>query len=156
MMDKRLEEGGFLSFDMVEGRLVDALRLWRRMPDSDARFGLSGRISSLWSQYVPDGALTDVVPDEPRAPRPSRADIARMQEATNWLVHAPESDRALVILALRYLAAGKKRVPWTDLWRALGRGRPGPDGLRKRYSAAITLVANALNGGNPGGGVSRT
>jgi hypothetical protein len=146
---------GFYSFRMVQERLVEGRQLWDRMPDPDARFGLSGRISSIWRSFVRDrelliltGNLLDASTEETpelRALRPGRDDIARMIEASNWIVHVPEADRRLVAVAVAFLARGRKRVPWDKVWNALGRGRPGPDGLRKRYSAAITKVAQALS-----------
>jgi len=149
---ERVPEEGFYTFDMVEARLVDAFQLWRRMPDGDARFGLSGRISSLWRQYVPDVALVDAVADEPRPLRPSRGDIARMEEATEWITRMPERNRRLALVAIAWLATArlqsdKARIEWQKLWERLGIERPGPDGLRKRYGATITAVANSLNSG---------
>ncbi|HEY1605608.1 MAG TPA: hypothetical protein VGF77_08405 [Allosphingosinicella sp.] len=136
-----------MSWQMVEDRLVEALQLWWRMPDSDGRYGLRGRISSIWRQFVPERALIDAVTEEPRALPPSRGDIGRMQEATDWIVHVPDRDRRMTVLALLYLARGEARVPWMELWDQLGRGRPGPDGLRMRYSRALTIIAAALNRG---------
>jgi hypothetical protein len=46
--------------------------------------------------------------------------------------------------ALSWLAADQ-RVPWSRLWDDAGRGRPGPDGLRKRFGMSITAIANRLN-----------
>lgn len=138
----------FWTWDEVQASLVEAMLLWRRMPDADARFGLSGRISSVWRQFIRDGelrALVDAVTEEPRALPPSRADIARMYEATDWIVHVGERDRPMFMMVINHLAFGNGRAPWQDIWNRVGRGRPGPDGLRKRYSAAITAIANRLN-----------
>jgi hypothetical protein len=140
--------GSFYTWDEVQARLVEAVETWWRMPDPDARFGLSGRISSIWRQFIRDRelrALVDAETEEPRRPRPSRADIGRMQEASDWIAHVGERDRPLLIMSITCLAAGDKRVPWEKLWKHFGRGRPGPDGLRKRYDGAITAIANCLN-----------
>lgn len=144
----RVELKGMVTFEQVQERLVEAVELWQRMPDPDARFGLGGRISSIWRSFVRDGelrALVDARTEEPRRPLPSRGDIGRMYEATDWIVHVAERDRVMVGWAVAYLASGEARVPWEKLWKALGRGRPGPDGLRKRYDQSISRIAMALN-----------
>ena len=140
----------FWSWQAVEDRLVEAMGHWWRSHDRDARFSLGGRISSIWRQSWTDRetlALIEQV-DLPReAPKPlplSRGDIARMDEASEWLRFVPEADRRLVVLALVKKAAGHSRVPWLKLRRALG-VRFGADGLRMRYSRAITAIANSLN-----------
>lgn len=140
------------SWQDVEDRLVEAMRHWWRSHDNEARFSIGGRISSVWRHYCPDrrdlilwDQLRDLEADEP-APLPlSRGDIARMTEASEWLRFVPERDRRLVIAALVKLAAGAKTVPWLATWKALGRGKPGPEGLRSRYSRGLTCIANALN-----------
>jgi hypothetical protein len=138
------------TWQMVQERMADAMRHWWRSHDSDARFGLGGRISSVWQQCVDDQlALIERVGVETEAPRAlplSRGDMARMVEASEWLAHVREEDRRLVVVVLVYLAKGEKKVPWLKLVRRLG-VQHGADGLRKRYSRAITDVANVLNGG---------
>jgi hypothetical protein len=145
------------TWQAVHDRLCDAMRHWWRSHDNDARFSLGGRISSVWRSYVPDrrdlaawGALVDFEADEPSPLPLSRADIRRMNEASEWMRFVPEGDRRLVVMVLAKMAGGRhKTVPWLTIWKALGRGKPGPDGLRSRYSRAITCVANELNGGIP-------
>lgn len=149
---------GFWTFEVVQERLVDAMRCWWRAHDRDGRFGLSGRISSLWQQSVDDPlALIErhgMVTPEPRPLPLSRADIARMTEASEWLAYVPERDRVLVVAALEQLAGGRDQVPWLKLKHQLGI-KFGADGLRKRYSRAITSIANALNAAeNCDGGLS--
>ncbi|HVM38305.1 MAG TPA: hypothetical protein VM265_07965 [Sphingomicrobium sp.] len=143
---------GFWTFEAVEERLVEAMRLWRRAPDIEARFSLGGRISSIWRSYCADrrdlaawGALIDVEAEAPRRLPLGRAEIGRMTEASDWIAFVPDRDRPLVMAVLTALARGARAFPWESYWRSLGRGRPGPDGLRWRYSQAITKVANALN-----------
>lgn len=145
-------EYGFWTFAAVEERLVEAMRLWWRSHDSDARFSLGGRISSLWRQCVDDPlALIERHGVETEEPRPlplSRADMRRMVEASEWMRFVPERDRRLVVLVLGYLARGERRVPWMKLKRRIG-VKFGADGLRKRYSRALAEVCAALNGGKP-------
>jgi hypothetical protein len=140
------------TWQAVEDRMAEAMRHWWRSPDGEARFSLGGRISSIWRQAFTDRmALIDQLDMEPTPPTAlplSRADVARMVEASEWMKFIPEADRRLVVLALVKKASGHDRVPWLTIWKALGRGKPGPEGLRSRYSRAITCVANALNGGN--------
>lgn len=140
----------FWAWQDVEDRLVEAMGHWWRSHDRDARFSLGGRISSIWRQAWTDRetmALIEQVdlPREALKPLPlSRADMARMQEASEWLRFVPEADRRLVVLALTKKAAGHSRIPWMNLKRAL-RVRFGADGLRKRYSRGIATIANSLN-----------
>jgi hypothetical protein len=140
------------TWEEIEDRLVDALDLWRRSHDRDARFSLGGRISSVWRQCVDDPlALIERHVVAPEAPRPlplSRGDMARMTEASEWMRFVPERDRRLVVLALTYLLKGHSRVPWLKLKHRLGI-KFGAEGVRKRYSRALEAIAKALNGGNP-------
>jgi hypothetical protein len=143
------------TWQAVQDRMAEAMRHWWRSHDSEARFNLGGRISSVWQSYFPDradltswGSLVDLETAEPRPLPLSRADMARMVEASEWLAHVREGDRRLVVLALVYLAKGHKRVPWLKIKRRLGVDY-GADGLRMRFSRAITDVAVVLNGGKP-------
>jgi hypothetical protein len=149
----RVQPGAdFWTWQAVQERMAEAMRHWWRSSDSEARFSLGGRISSIWRQCVDDPlALIERHGLQTEAPPPlplSRGDMARMVEASEWLAHVREADRRLVVLVLVYLAKGEKKVPWLKLTRRLGTGH-GADGLRKRYSRAITDVANVLNGGKP-------
>lgn len=139
------DDAGFMTFEAVLERLVDAMRHWWRSHDSDGRFSLGGRVSAIWRQTLSEPAFIDIQEAALRPLPLSRADIARMTEASEWLAYIGERDRKLVTLALVKLAAGAKQVPWNDLWLKLGRGRPGPDGLRWRFNQAITAIANRLN-----------
>jgi hypothetical protein len=138
----------FWTFEAVQERLVDALRCWWRWPDADRRFGLAGKISSLWQQAVDDPlALIERAGRETEAPRPlplSRGDMQRTQEATEWLLMVPERDRRLVCLALTKLAAGHSQVPWLKVKHQFGL-EYGAEGLRKRYGRALTQICNNLN-----------
>lgn len=142
------------TFDMVEERLVEAMLLWRRATDGEARFGLRGRISSIWRLALSEPAFIDIKEAALRPLPLSRGDVARMTEASEWIAFVPERDRKLVMAALAQLAGGRSQVPWIKLKHALGI-RFGAEGLRKRYSRAVTAVANALNAAeNHEGGLS--
>lgn len=142
------------TWQAVEDRMSEAMRHWWRSPDAEARFSLGGRISSIWRQAWTDRlgmALIEQL-DLPAAeePRPlplSRDDMARMVEASEWMRFVPEADRRLVVIVLVKKAKGASVTPWLAIWKTLGRGKPGPEGLRSRYSRAIGEVAHALNGG---------
>jgi hypothetical protein len=149
---------GFWSWQQVEDRMVEAMRHWWRSSDRESRFALGGRISSVWRQYFATRRdlagwemLAEMQAVEPGPLPLSRGDMARMVEASEWLAAVPERDRRLVIAVLVKLASGAKVVPWLVIWKALGRGKPGPEGLRSRYSRGLTCIANALNGGKLAG-----
>lgn len=146
----------FFTFAMVEERMIEALQLWRRMPDGDARFGLGGRISSIWRSFVRDremliaaGELVQATSSGsvPIRMRPTRDDVAAMEEASEWLLLAPERDRQIIVLALSQRAAGFKRVRWAKVREAMATEH-GTRSLGMRYSRAITAIANALNKGS--------
>lgn len=140
---------GFLSAADVEERLVEAMCLWRRAPDRE-RGWLNVRA------YWPDirraefirivGNELDWPEEKPEARTPplSRAEVAAMTEASDWLALVDERDRKLVALAVSYLAKGHARVPWLRIKRLVGVAF-GADGLRKRYGRALTAIANEVN-----------
>jgi hypothetical protein len=142
--------GRVIGWRDVEERMVEAMGFWWRSHDNEARFSLGGRISSIWRQAFTDKLALieqlDMEPSPPMALPLSRGDMRRMEEAAEWMRYVPEGDRRLVVTVLVKLASGHKTVPWLTIWKALGRGKPGPDGLRSRYSRALTCVCNALNG----------
>ncbi|MFN3943905.1 MAG: hypothetical protein ACK4K7_03100 [Allosphingosinicella sp.] len=141
-----------MTFAMVEERMVEAMVLWRRSPDRERGWH---RMRAFWPDIVRHNWFGDYA-DTEAEPRPlplTRAEVAERDEASEWMRFVPERDRRLVVMALMCLARGEARVPWRRLLQPLGL-RMGADGLRMRYARAIEKVANALNGGNPGGIVS--
>jgi hypothetical protein len=166
LMIERVEE--FWTFQLVEERLIEALRLWRRSPGegrwpfaSDAPWhlmtrrtrvaigiegGLKGRELQLHMQAEDAEEAKRMEGREHSGPL-NRDDIARRDEASEWLGWVGERDRRLVILALAQLAGGQRQVAWTRLKPLLGI-QFGADGLRKRYSRAITGIAARLNLGS--------
>lgn len=134
---------GLMTFERVEEQLVEALLLWRRMPDRERGWHA---IRAFWPEMRRHNHFGDYA-DTEATPRPlplSRAEVAAMEAATEWMRFVPERDRRLVALALTRLANGAKQVPWMELKRAMG-VEFGAHGLRKRYSRAITAIANELN-----------
>ncbi|HVQ09538.1 MAG TPA: hypothetical protein VMS43_13990 [Allosphingosinicella sp.] len=145
-----VEDPTFWTFREVEGRLIEALRHWRRMPDRERGWL---HVKALWPELKHHGWRVDVegefsereMDPVPRRPHLTRGQIAQMNEASEWLLIVPERDRRMVALALAFqVAGGDRRMSWERVWRDVGRGRPGPDGLRMRYSRAITRIAQHL------------
>jgi hypothetical protein len=144
--------GRLWTLDRLQDRLVDTVHLWRRMPSGGpspiAKDGPWHLIRAEWGDYAdPDAA--------PRKLPLTRAEYAQMMEASEWLGLVPERDRRLVVLAVTELARGAAQVPWLDLRARMG-VRFGADGLRKRYSRALTRICNVLNRGNLRGNPSRS
>lgn len=144
------EAGSFWTFEAVEARLVEAMLCWWRMPDRERGWQ---RVKAAWPeiQRFPwrqnVGGETDEREEDPQPRRPAltRGEIEETGEASEWLRHVADRDRKLVAMVLACLAGGAKAAPWLDIWDRLGRGRPGPEGLRKRYSRAITKIAQELS-----------
>lgn len=139
----------FWSFDDVEERLVEAMELWRRSPDRERGWL---HVKAYWPDIRRSGEFrvdasgeVDFPEQEPETrPLPlTRAEVASMMEASDWMRHVPERDRRLVALVLVYKVQGKQ-PQWLKLKRRLGVAF-GADGLRKRYSRAVSDVCKALN-----------
>src|SRR3546814_532230 len=100
----------FWTFEAVQERLVEAMLLWRRMPDRE-RGWLA--VKAYWPDLRRHNHFGDYA-DAEATPRPlplSRAEIRRMEEASEWLLLVNERDRALVALAVAWLAGGRSQVP---------------------------------------------
>ncbi|CAD7335290.1 hypothetical protein FIM10_02080 [Sphingomonadales bacterium 56] len=131
----------YWSFGEVEARLVEAMQFQWRIEGGRWAFASDGP----WHLIVRDWWDWAAHEDKPVPRIPlSREQLARMDEASAWLAHAPERDRKLVVLAIMALAAGRKVVPYRALLKPMGLTM-GADGLRKRYGRAITCICNALN-----------
>src|SRR3546814_11013622 len=101
------------------------------MPDRE-RGGLA--VKAYWLDLRRHNHFGDYA-DAEATPRPlplSHAEIRRMEEASEWLLLVNERDRALVALAVSWLAGGRSQVPWRRLLQPLGVSF-GADGLRIRY-----------------------
>lgn len=135
----------FWTFDDVEARLVEAMRLWWHVEGAGWPFASDGP----WHLIAQDKTWDwdrDSWADAPIPKLPlSREQMRRRDEATAWLRHAPDRDRRLVVMAVTALAAGRKTVPWRALLKPMGLTL-GAHGLRKRYSRAVTCICETLNG----------
>ncbi len=143
-------DGGLLSFDEVEARLVEAVRVAWRMPDREAGWQ---RVKSAWPDILREAAAGDYdarggalsSSDVPlRTSAATRGEVAAMEEAFGWLKVVADDDRRLVALAIGRLARGDSQVPWLALRRPMGLTL-GAGGLRKRYSRAIGRVCQCAN-----------
>lgn len=157
----------FWTFEAVQERLVEAMRLWWRSPGggkwpfaADAPWhlmtrktrvaigidgGLKGRELQLHMQAEDAEETKRREGRDDLASPLTRADVARRDETSEWLSWVADRDRRLVILALVRLAAGDRQVAWSRLKPLLG-VKHGADGLRMRYSRAISGIAKRLNG----------
>ncbi|MBM3927381.1 MAG: hypothetical protein FJ335_02835 [Sphingomonadales bacterium] len=139
-----------LTFDQVEERLIEAMLVCWRSPDRERGWL---RVRSLWPEVMREtsagdydarggeGTSSDV------ALRPAaltRREVADMEEAFGWLSAVQGADRKIIGLAITALARGDKQVPWSRLLRPMGLTR-GTDGLRKRYTRAMSRVTQAAN-----------
>lgn len=151
---------GTITFDDVQDRLVEALLTCWRYPDRERgwqtlRCAWPEISRDVWAGDYDarggDGTSADVAL---RPASQTREDIAEMEEAFGWLDAVAPDDRKLIGLAICDLARGRREVSWLAMLDRLGLER-GAEGLRKRYSRAITSICNARNGGNPSREVSR-
>jgi hypothetical protein len=141
------DDGDFWTFDAVETRLVEAVRNMGRMPDRE-RGWLSTATMALWRQVKREWGDYVDSDEAPRKPGLTRREVAEMEEALGWVMNVPEGDsRRIMGLALRQLAREEStRVAWTAVRRAMPDGASWTtDGLRMRYSRAITMICNRLN-----------
>lgn len=151
---KNHQDAAFLTFDVVQERLVEAMiTCWK---DGDRERAWQ-RVRSTWPEVMRetsagdydarggDGSSSDV------AMRPAaltRLDVAEMEEAFGWTSVLSGEDRRLVAIVIAQLARGRREVSWPRVLRSLGEKR-GTDGLRMRYGRAITAMCVAGSRGNP-------
>lgn len=151
-----MEEGmgsALLSFDQVEERLVEAIRVTWRAPDRERAWL---KVRAYWPdihRHTAFGDYGDTVDGvssnaQLRTAALTRAEVADAEEALGWLDAVPVEDRKLIGLAIVALAGGARQVPWSRLLRPMGKAR-GVDGLRRRYERALGAVCRRVNGGFP-------
>lgn len=144
----------FYTFEQVEAALVEAHDLWRRSP----RVGHKA-VRSCWPEFrehlvglgLDDAygvADVDGVVREPRPLPLSRAEVARRDAVSAWLLFIPDDvNRRIVKLATAQLSAGMARVSWAKVRDDLrdGRVKRGRGICSERYDAAINAICCALN-----------
>lgn len=148
--DGRIE--GILTFDEVEGRLIEAVRVAWRQPDREAGWL---HVKSAWPDIVREHCLGDYdargylgnSSDVPLRPASlTRAEVLAMEEAFGWLVGVDldAEDRRIIGMAISEKAAGRKKVPWRSLLSRLGRAR-GAGGLKMRYRRGLSKICQGAN-----------
>jgi hypothetical protein len=150
--DPRLQRdrGDFHSFEDVQERLVEAMRICWRHPDRERGWQF---VRSAWPEAMREvedyNARVANVDYEPviRTASLTRADIAAMEEAFGWLDHVQPDDRKLIGLAITALARGDTRVPWGALTGPDGSLSGSADYARIRYGRAMSRLCNRLNSG---------
>lgn len=138
------------SFEAVEDRLVEAMGVLWRSGDRE-RAWLKGATLPIWREVVPEHR--EASPDDAAlvSCALTRREVMRAEEAMGWVarwVPAGESRKVMGVV-LSHLAGGGTggRIDWTVIWRRMG-GKAGgwtSEGLRKRYSRSVTVVAERLN-----------
>jgi hypothetical protein len=164
---KMLGEGW--TWRLVEGRLIEAAELWRRSPSAAVSPGRSSPFASdgpwelltrraragsdweSWRREIEDAAVAAARDKGAFAASAgwmrgglNTIEVARRDEASEWLALVPEADRLLVIAAIWHQAMTGQRVDWMRMKRAAGVSY-GAEGVRKRFVRALTVVADALN-----------
>ncbi len=138
---------GFMTFDQVQDRLVEAVLLLWRLPDREKGWL---RVRAMWpdvqreAQFDADGGNHADLDAEPRIPPATRHEIAEMEVALGWMRFVVDRDRRLVGLAIRQLARGAREVQWRALLAPMGL-KLGADGLRMRYGRALAAIAAGIN-----------
>ena len=135
------QTGVFWGFADVEERLVEAALLWQRSPGG-GRWPFAG--DAPWHLADRDLYGPDVDKDAPIRPLPLiRAEIAKRDEASAWLVYVPDNNRRLTALVVVEKARNNGRVSWHRIRRTM-KIPYGNEGLRRRYERSITAIAKAL------------
>lgn len=140
--------GSLLSFDDVEARFVEAMHMLWRIEGGRWPFASDGPWHLFVRERHEHGYLSDIEETADRVARKrqplTRAEMVELDETLGWLRHAPDRDRRLIVLAVRKLAAGAKRVPWIELLKPMGLTL-GAHGLERRYHRAMHVVVKRVN-----------
>lgn len=150
---------GLWTFQAVEDRMVEAMRIWWRSPgkvgpgstnpyasDIPAEMMVKSIHAGDYDALGIDRSANDV---PIRSAAMTRADVEQRDMASDWIAFVPERDRKLVTLALIQLAAGHSHISWVRLRKSMGM-TIGAGGLQRRYSRAITAIVQRLNSGDAG------
>ena len=138
------------AFADVRDRLVEGVSLWARSPGGG---GWPFATDGPWQLIVRETRLGDYDArggdgdgdDRPRRRSLTIAEVEQRDRVSEWLAFVPEpSDRRLVVVAVTWLARGRKNVHWDKVMRQLGIKR-GKGRLRQRYDRAIQAICECLN-----------
>jgi hypothetical protein len=133
----------FVSFAMVEERLVEAWGFMLRLPDRERGWH---RLKASWPDMRRHNAFGDYGDMDaeawPSMPGLRTAEVDRMDEALGWVDWVPEQHRALIGVVLGML----QRIDEPDwVWVAGVIGGVKADACRMRYSRAITRICERLS-----------
>ncbi len=129
------------SSEMVVVELEDAMATLRALPQG----GYSPRLASLRLDIPADDLPCEPFNGRVRFPRPSAADITKMDASLKWLSLIPEDRRALrKIVGLRAVTHFESRKPlsWRKVAQAVG---ADPNAVKTWHAAAIEIIARRLN-----------
>jgi len=146
-------DGRLLSFDDVQERLIEAIRVVWRQPDRE-RAWLTVRAywpdirrHTAFGDYDDrggEGSSSDV---KLRPAALTRREVGEAEEALSWVAAVKrDDDRLLIGVALRHLAARGGQIEWATLRRDRSRWRTA-DGLRMRYRRAFDAIVKRANTG---------
>lgn len=147
------DTGRLLSFDDVQERLVEAIRVVWRQPDRE-RAWLTVRAYWPDSMIVGEdgdsdarGGVVGVTSSDVKL-RPAsltRREVGDAEEALSWLsAVGADDDRLLIGKVLRQMAAREGSVAWAVLREDRRRWRTA-DGLRMRYRRSMAAVVKRAN-----------
>ncbi|KKC24967.1 hypothetical protein WP12_17020 [Sphingomonas sp. SRS2] len=153
MIENQIEDG-FMTFTVVEERLVAAMAVLWRSGDRE-RAWLRGSTLPIWREVVAEHK--DASPDDAAIVTCAltRVEVMDADEAMGWVAAWVPSGptRRVVGVVLSYLASGNPRADWPTIWARMG-GKAGgwtTEGLRKRYGRSITIICEKLNAKRSGG-----
>jgi hypothetical protein len=118
--------------EMIEGRLVEAAEVMRRLP----AVRVPGYFNTWPSMVVEFADLVGQQLEPMRLPPPSPTAISRMEEALGWLRWLTAEDAKLVW-------ARSDRTPWKAICWRFGISRAT---AHRRWQFALSLIAWRLNG----------
>jgi hypothetical protein len=158
----QIREDDFWTFDAVEERLIEAMRLWWRSPGHgrwpfalDAPWHLMTRRTRIAEGgfkgmdlarrlQAEDDEEAKALEGRERRGSLSRDEVALRDETAEWLGWVAEDARRVVVAAIAQRAAGRTNVDWRRIKAALG-VEIMPRGVYRRYTTAISVIARRLN-----------
>lgn len=149
------------TFDRVVERMVEAWGFLWRMPDREAGWLRDVQASSIYSRGQISRqdlwALYQIDSDDydrdamPKLPGLRTAEVDRMDEALGWVEWVDPAHRRLVGMVLQSMHRGDEaQVPWGRIAKRIG-WAGHPDTLSKRWSRAVTRIAQRLDRAQSGG-----
>jgi hypothetical protein len=139
------------TFDIVEKRLVDAVKTYELLPDRE-RAWLRDKVQPVFREYIGEyveGWDTETENRHVQPPKPTatRAALSRAEEAFEWLQQAgiKGNDMIAVSAGLIEIHLGYSQIRWTKVRERL-KWTITTDAIRKKYTRSLARVAAMLNG----------